>query len=103
MTLSPGDQLTIEWVVIGHSNAAADYGYPIEVDVFVAPDDDYWSPGDDDRVALLTDADWLEAHPNEPGTAGECAGYARYYIDGTIVDAEDPESHRRIKSLEVQS
>lgn len=105
MNLQPGDQLTIEWVVIGHSNAATDYGYPIVVDVFVAPAEDAYSPDDDGYVALLVEQDWLDAHPNEPGTGAECEGYAAHFIDGTVVDRTDPTTHRRvggIERLEVQ-
>lgn len=94
--LAPGDQLTIDWIVLSHANAAAAYGYPITVDVFVAPEDDAWHPDADGKVALLVEQDWLDA------TDSWQAEYARYYVDGVIVEAGDPLGHARIDSLEGQ-
>jgi hypothetical protein len=83
------DPFTIRWQVQGHPHGF----YYIEVDVFM-----HYIVPHDETVIHVTQS-WLDSHPNEPGTGADCAGYARQYVDGTVVDPDDVYGHPRIERV----
>lgn len=83
--------ITINWRKYHNGNSAVQPYDHLNVDVFLHEFDD----GDEDDTVLLVEQEWLDENP-------QWAGYARSYIDGTIVNPEGVFEHFRIDDPETK-
>lgn len=87
-----GEPFKIDWRVHGNVNAAEIAYYHQRVEVFMI------SHHDEDVTRIYATQEWLDE--NEGGKGTENAEYARAYVEGTVVNPDDPFDHIRIDEPE---